>query len=102
MSEKIEIKIIKDPVIAKGLYANEIIVQVQEREIVLDFINVIPFGAEAYLVSRISLNHIKANELIAVLQQQIEQFQSNKFGYQLKDSTPFHPDGQESSSTPEA
>jgi hypothetical protein len=65
----------------KGRYANTIIVTVQERDVVIDFANLINSGSQknSQLVSRLFLNHFTAQELADTLKNGLNKWEEVRF-----------------------
>ena len=63
--------------IIQGKYSNVVGVRSQEREVVLDFINVV--NNEGQLVSRVFLNRFTAQELVNALQENMAKWEKMRY-----------------------
>lgn len=76
-----QINVNADPKILQGRYANALSVTSQERDVVIDFMSHVNVNGvnQAQLVSRIFLNHFTAKDLIATLQQTLQQWEKMRY-----------------------
>jgi len=63
--------------VIQGKYSNVVGVRSQEREVVLDFINVV--NNEGQLVSRVFLNRFTAQELVNALQTNLAEWEKVRY-----------------------
>ncbi|MCI0478970.1 DUF3467 domain-containing protein [Candidatus Uhrbacteria bacterium] len=82
-----QIHVNAEPKELKGRYANAISVTSQERDVVIDFLSHVSAHGmnQAHLVSRVFLNRFTAQDLVALLQKTLAEWEKRRYDAVPKD-----------------